>query len=203
MAKKKAAPAAAKKKQLGSSGVKARKQADERMKRSERVADMYLRGKSLSEIAKETSKDRRTVQRDLELARQCWRERAAATYEAHLAEQIAKIDATENAAWDAFERSQAEYQETQVTTGETKDGPIATTKNTRRRRDGSAAYLAVIAGLIKQRCELLGLLDKTARESIADEEDVVSIVIESREEANELKSLSFDEYKKRLASAAS
>lgn len=187
----------------GSQGEHGRRLADAANERCGKTAALYLRGKSYGDIAAELSVSRDTVKNDMKRARAMWRKRATRTYAKHLHEQLAKLDEIENAAWHGWERSLKDELDTGTEDGTTPKGEISKTKVRRRSQSGNASMLKIITDTVRQRCELLGLLDSDARNGNQEETDaeVVSIVIETREEAKELKSLSLAEYREKIAHA--
>jgi hypothetical protein len=174
--------------------------AAQREVRAPTVAKMYLRGMSFRAIAAALKIDFKTVGKDIEYCRGIWRENSLKTFETHLAEQLAKLDEAEAAAWDGWERSQMDDVQTSTEETESPDGPITKTKMSRRGQSGQAAYLATVTKIVELRCKLLGLLDKDAAEqSIATANfNVVSIVVDSREQAEEMRTLTVDQFRKKV-----
>ena len=187
----------------GSQGEHGRRLADAANERCGKTASLYLRGKSYGEIATELEISRDTVKNDMKRARVMWRKRATRTYAKHLHEQLAKLDEIENAAWAGWEKSLKDELDTGTEDSDTPRGSVSKTKVRRRSQSGNASMLKIINDTVRQRSELLGLLDSDARNGNQEESDaeVVSIVIESREEAKELKSLSLNEYREKIANA--
>lgn len=136
------------------------------------------------------------VSDSMKKARSMWRKRATKTYALHLYEQLAKLDELEAAAWIGWERSLKDELQTGTEDGETPMGAVSKTTVRRRNTSGNATFLKVIQDAVRQRCELLGLLDPETRngEATQPQGQVVSIVIDTREEAEKLQSLSFDQY---------
>jgi len=181
-------------------GMRARFAA-EREVRAPTVAKMYLRGMSHRAIASALKIDFKTVGKDIEHCRKIWRENSLKSFEAHLAEQLAKLDQAEAAAWNGWERSQLDDVQTSTEETEVPDGsPITKTKMSRRGQSGQAAFIATVTKIVELRCKLLGLLDKDAAEqSIATANfNVVSIVVDSREQAEEMRTLTVDQFRKKV-----
>lgn len=174
--------------------------AAEREVRAPTVAKMYLRGMSHRAIASALKIDFKTVGKDIEHCRKIWRENSLKSFEAHLAEQLAKLDQAEAAAWNGWERSQLDDVQTSTEETETADGPIMKTKMSKRGQSGQAAFIATVTKIVELRCKLLGLLDKDAAEqSIATANfNVVSIVVDSREQAEEMRTLTVDQFRKKV-----
>lgn len=179
-------------------GSFAKKLTDAMHERLERVATAYLRGTPISKIAKAEGVNPRTIKSDLARARELWRERTAQSYDVHLDLQLAKLDQIELAAWTGWERSIKDGLETGQIDSESKDGATSTTTIKRKKQTGNASFLKIIQDTVRQRSELLGLVDIDAK-SVADGQsaEIVSIVIESREEAESFRTLSLVEYQER------
>jgi hypothetical protein len=69
------------------------------------VSDLYLKGKTQWEIAKVVGRDQGTVSEDLKAIRKEWAEKTLADFSEAKAEELAKIDLIESAAWEAWMRS--------------------------------------------------------------------------------------------------
>ena len=82
--------------------------------RRERVAALYLAGKSQSVIAGLVGASQPTVSNDLAALRERWRANAECDFDAKLAEELAKLDHLEAEAWAGWYRS-CEDAETKVT----------------------------------------------------------------------------------------
>lgn len=171
------------------------------LERSERVASMYCRGKSYREIAEALGLTLGVVSNDMKRIRSIWRQRATRTYIKHLYEQLAKLDECEAAAWDGWQRSLRDELQTGTEDGETPQGKISKTKVNRLTKSGNASFLVAINNTIRQRCELLGLLDPESRNGGGQdvETTVVSVVIDSREEAEQFTSLSLAGFQNLIA----
>jgi hypothetical protein len=185
--------------------MKAKGGADKRadvivQERTARVASAYVRGKTLASIAKKEGVTIHTVRRDIDRARLEWRKEQTASYEDHVDKQLARLDAIEAAAWLGWERSLRDELTTGTEDGETPKGPVSKTKVNRKNQSGNASFLRVLNDAVRQRSEILGLTDPDARNaSNTDDSMVVSVVIESREEADALQSISLESYKNLIA----
>ena len=166
------------------------------------TASMYIRGKSYAEIAKHLGVTTCTIKNDMKRARKAWRNRASRTYARHLHEQLARLDEIEIAAWLGWERSLKDELQTGTEDGETPMGPISKTKVMRRNQSGNASFLKIMIDTVRQRSELLGLLDPDSKVLGQDDIEVVSVVIGSREDAEELRTISLAEYRIGLQASA-
>jgi transcriptional regulator with XRE-family HTH domain len=171
--------------------------------RLQKTARLYLRGMSQKDIAKKLGVSRYSIGKDLIACRKMWREKSVATFEQHLAEQLAKLDEAEAAAWVGWERSLQD----EVVKGKEEissdDGNTSKVKKQRRGQSGSAIFIATITRIIEMRCRLLGLLDKRPEDeaALSTAYNVVSIVVENREQAEGLRTLTAAEYTQKLAEA--
>lgn len=140
----------------------------ERLERRKRVADLYLRGKTQWEIAREVVCSQATVCNDLAAVRKAWLESSVRDFDAARAEQLAKIDRLEQVALAAWERSclDAETLHVKTETEGKKDEqgrPIPTktvSEKTTRGQYGDPRFLDRVAWCIEQRCKILGLYEQ-------------------------------------------
>lgn len=173
--------------------------ADVKLSRVEKAASMYLRGTTYNEIALHFGVTYRTAREYVTKARKLWRRRAEQTYGKHLNEQLARLDEIECAAWIGWQRSLRDELTTGTEEGFRSGEPVDVTKISRRSQSGNASFLKVIMDVVRQRSELLGLMDEETRNAANDSSaQVVSVVVESREEAKEFKSLKFTEFRDQL-----
>ena len=185
----------------GSQGQHARKRRDQMDRECEKSASLYLRGHSYGQIAESLGCHIDTVRRHVKRARSLWRKRASKTYAKHLHEQMAKLDEIEAAAWIGWEKSLGDALETGTEDGTSPMGETSMTKVKRKRQSGNASFLKIVNDTVRQRSELLGLLDPDSRNAQQENGDVsvVSIVIDSREEAEEFQMLSLPDYREKVA----
>lgn len=163
--------------------------ADQRKERIERVIKMYLTGKSALEIANATGVNRQAVYQDLRIARRIWRKRNDRAAESLVAEEVAKIDRIEAAAWDAWERSQQDAVE--ITEDATADGKKSTSKKTKGQA-GGAQYLTVALACVDKRCKMLKIGEYSTDESSNDLAPLVEVVVENQEQIAAI--MEFGEY---------
>lgn len=147
---------------------------DELRRDRARIAHLYLRGESQYEIARllneETEEDgtpvreeyemtQSKVSNDLKRVRERWEDSALMDFHQRRAEELARIDHLEQTYWDAWERSQDDFEEREVRGAPSDDGSLSPSqvKRKERERDGNATYLKGIQWCIEKRCELLGL----------------------------------------------
>jgi transcriptional regulator with XRE-family HTH domain len=173
-----------------------KRQQDRKLSNLAKAAELYLRGLTFVQIAEQLDITRQTASEYLKEAREIWKDRASAAITAHLYEAIAKLDSVEIAAWDGWDRSMRDAVQTTTEDIDRPDSAETKLKIVRVPQAGNPAFLKIIADTIRQRCELLGLLDPEIRESLNQEDydQVVSVVIETRDEAAALRPMTFDEF---------
>jgi hypothetical protein len=124
--------------------------------RRQHVAAAYLQGQSQSQIAKAFSVSQQQVSLDLKAIRALWLQAALQDFDARKAEELARIDAVEQAAWRSFEKS---LEPREITMTEQAEGNT-TTRKASVRREGTAGdprWLERIQKCIDQRIGILGL----------------------------------------------
>lgn len=138
--------------------------------RRQQVAEMYLRGDYQTTIADALGVDQAQISRDLKALRSMWLASAIRDFDAARAEELARIDAVEKAAWDGWERSQKDkevalneqFDDPIIT--KNKEGGVTTTPRMRKHQRlqkegqaGSPAFLNTVLTCIERRCSILGL----------------------------------------------
>jgi transposase-like protein len=165
--------------------------------RQEEVVRRYLTGSSMREVARQMGISVMTVARDLQRARETWKTETAKTYDELLPEKLAQLEAIRSAAWEGWKRSlKAAKRHTKTTTTHT-DGFSDSTSDMTERSTGDPRYLVQLERCLRLECQLRGMLDKDAGSSGETVSEVVEIVITTREEHEEFKSLSMEEFRKR------
>lgn len=122
-------------------------------KRRAVVASLYLKARSLRQIAVEVGCHHVTVHRDLEAIREEWREQRNQDYGDAIAIALAKNDQLEAVAWDAWERSK----EDAVTEKTGQNGKFRIDTTTTTGQVGDPRFLAQVDKCIQTRREILGL----------------------------------------------
>lgn len=134
------------------------------------IASLYLRGKSMREIADMLNEGReiqltdKQIYYDLRRIRDAWLKSTMVDFNAKQARELAKLDELERAYWLAWEHSLEDIEESTVESvndaqgrGETQTYTRKKAKKTTRSGEGQAAYLLGIERCIAQRCKILGL----------------------------------------------
>jgi hypothetical protein len=169
-----------------------RKQSEQRLARLPEVTRLYLHGWTVQQLATRFHCTEATIYNDLNTARELWRQRAVQDTATWVAEQLARLDECERAAWEGWQRS-LEKEETNLTeNASNSNGSSTRTRRTVKETTGRPEYLKTILGCIAERSRLLKL---TEPETIRVMQDtVVEVVVSSREEVNSM--LTFDDFKK-------
>lgn len=123
--------------------------------RRQQVAERYLRGEYQSAIASSLGVDTATVSRDLAAVRAAWLASAVRDFDAAKAQELAKIDEVERAAWQAWERSTQNKEVAIQEAGEDKKLKKAVLR--KEGQSGNPAFLNTILTCIERRCAILGL----------------------------------------------
>jgi hypothetical protein len=152
----------------------------QRLDRKVRVSELYREGWTLAAIAGELDTTIPTVAKDLDEVREEWTAKALRNYDAHKAEQLAKIDYVEAQAWESFrlsqepamevikvvERALRKTEQPPPDKGRQAKAPAASLQVikelTRRVKRGQAPgderWLARVAWCIETRCKILNLI---------------------------------------------
>jgi len=127
------------------------------LERRTKVSDLYLRGLSQWQIARELGIGQATVSRDLEALRVQWRESSSLAIDTILQRELAKIDLIEAEAWIAWERSKENRERTtkERSSGETSAKSKVVVVTEGRLPDNE--FLKTVQWCISKRCEILGL----------------------------------------------
>ncbi len=123
-----------------------------------RIADLYLQGKTQSDIAETVGLDQSQVSRDLAVIQKRWRTDTTINMDEAKQKELSRIDTLERTYWDAWERTLEEKTKTrteQSKTGEKNGSAKATIE--KETLLGNPAYLAGIQWCISERCRILGL----------------------------------------------
>ncbi len=131
------------------------------LQRREQVAELFLSGRTMRQIAQELGIALGTVHNDMQVIEKQWMKRTNDSYNRYVSRIISKLDLIEKQAYEAFEESQGE---TVVATnrGRSKSGSREFIKQeVRKVSPGDPRYLEVIAKCIDHRIRVLGLNSKT------------------------------------------
>lgn len=165
------------------------------LRRSKLVFRLALKGKSYKEIAELFDVTPFTVSRDIRKMRKHYLKRASQPFAQLLSREIATIDAAEVAAWESFERSQKDSLETGTDEVDSDSGGNSTKTITRRKnKHGDSTLLNVILQCVEKRSRLLGLLERESNNSPEKDEEVVSLVVDDREQLKGLKIVTTEEF---------
>ncbi|XZE21809.1 hypothetical protein SH449x_001716 [Pirellulaceae bacterium SH449] len=165
-----------------------------RQERLEKVADLYLRGKSFRTIGELVGVSLAQVQRDLALCKIEWARSTATGIQNLASKEFARLDRIEAEAWRGWERSQAKIVERAREVTKSESGH--TTKNLKRSKQGTGdpAFLQIALGCVNQRIRLMDLVKKSDGGSPDDVViDAVEVIVRNREEAQAM--LEFEQFR--------
>lgn len=118
-----------------------------------RIARLYLQGKTQAEIAEELGLSQQQISYDLKTIYGRWREDTAINLDEAKCRELARIDLLERTYWEAWQRSLESRQRTR-----TERGPSGDKASVERQELlGDPRYLAGIQWCIAERIKLLGL----------------------------------------------
>lgn len=138
--------------------------------RRQKVAALYLRGRTQREIAAAVDVDQATVSRDLKAVQKEWSEQAQADLAERKAVELAKIDELERTYHEGWERSckEREKRRAKKIDAADPDRSRAETGKETENRDGDPRFLEGVRWCIEMRCKLLGLVVKKHEHSGRD-----------------------------------
>lgn len=128
--------------------------------RRDQVMEMYLMGKTQTEIAKLLSVTEGLVSQDIKKRKKEWKERRAASYEDKLNEELAKIDKLEREYYEAWVRSRTNYKKRGVKIKGVASNPSPESQEITESeiiKDGNSRFLNGVMSCIDRRARLLGL----------------------------------------------
>lgn len=128
--------------------------------RRAKVAALYLRGRTQSEIAAELGCSRFLVTKDIRALMADWQRRAEIDIAAHIAVELERINRLEARTWEAYEKSCLPKKTTSARRRTHRIHPsLITTESARvvERPEGDPRFLMIIGKCCDLRCKLLGL----------------------------------------------
>lgn len=130
-----------------------------------KVARLYLTKRTINQIAEEIGRSRITVMADLKVVREQWLAASLEAIDTRKAEELAKIDRIELAAWEGYERS---IKLREVTRTVLEQGGLGGQKTKAESRKemliGDPRWLDRIAWCVEQRVKILGVYAPTKLE---------------------------------------
>lgn len=169
-----------------------RQQSEQRLARLPEVTRLYLHGWTVQQLASRFKCTLATIYNDLNTARELWRQRAVQETAAWVAEQLARLDQCERAAWEGWSRSLEKEEIQQTENASTPSGESTRLRRTVKESTGRPEYLKTVLGCIAERSRLLKL---TEPETIRVMQDtVVEVVVASREQVGSM--LAYDDFQR-------
>jgi predicted transcriptional regulator len=121
--------------------------------RRQQAAELYLKGTTQAEIARELNVSQATISDDLKAIRREWRDSRIRDFDEAVAMELKKLDHLEREAWSGWDRSQLPAESTKVT----QDGSGKKAEKTVRQQQGDPRFLDQVHRCIVGRRTLLGL----------------------------------------------
>ena len=115
----------------------------QRLERRRQVADLYLNGATQWEIAGRLQCSQGTVCNDLAAIREQWLGSSLRDFDAKKAEELARLDAVERAAWQVWERSFEDARTSYQRTEEALQSPPKATKGRSEAKEDQARLVVV------------------------------------------------------------
>ena len=132
------------------------------------MAEMFLEGYTLTEIARHFGVTKRTVEVNIKKVRDVWKEESIGRYDDYVVTELMRINRVEREAWDAWRRSQKDSEKTVIrNTGVVLDkdnkvlGHGQETTEYREVQAGDPRYLKIIEDCGAERRRILGLYAPT------------------------------------------
>lgn len=179
-----------------------RRKRDEVLSRRATVAEKYREGVAIAEIAQCVGASCEVIYKDLQSIRADWRRRIAENFDEMQAEELAKLDRKEQQANEAWEQSRCDTVTRKHV--EDQDGkPTGEVEVTSKNSCGDPRYLKLALDCVAQRVKILCLDDPekfAARSNVGKspaQRRVLEIEISTSEEAAEIRTLSYAEFKQR------
>lgn len=137
------------------------------------VSELYLRGETQAEIARQVSErfypgekplTQQQIHYDIQVLHKEWLAAQLLNVDEAKARELARVDKIEREAWTAWERSQEEAQTVTIKTrrGGTGQAPTVERHDKVEGRVGDPSFLRTVQWCVEQRCKILGL----ARENV-------------------------------------
>lgn len=138
------------------------------------VAEMYIEGKTQSEMAKRLQVTQSTICKDLMKIKEQWKRKYAEDFGVRVSEELARIDRLERAAWEGWERScqdaETKVQRKEMAIPKVKDDdkkkkpsgkqeliPVKVLREkTSRGQSGDPRFLAQVQACIDMRLRIIG-----------------------------------------------
>ena len=121
------------------------------------IAALYCQGVLQIEIASRLGLSQQQVSYDLLAVRRQWLESSLRDFNSAKAEQLAKLDRIEGAAWEAFERSRQTKEITVQARDLTPNGDTDRVSVKKENQVGDPRFLEICHKCVERRCRILGL----------------------------------------------
>lgn len=134
----------------------------ERLHDLEIIAELTLQGVKQTVIAVQLNLSQQAISRDLREIKTRWISSANMSFDAHIAQELAKLELLEREYWAGWKRSQQPRKNTLAAVRELKGGSVGEKEAKEETRDGNARFLEGVLFVMERRARLVGL-DKPTR----------------------------------------
>lgn len=176
-------------KKLNAENTKLKRMA--RAERLPRVVDQYCKGRTCREISLKEGITIHSVYKDLQYARQIFWKRNNEASDRLIFEQAAKLDAAERAAWEGWERSCKDAEETTEEASESNGNKLVKKV---KGQSGDPSFLAIVAKIVDQRCKLFKIGQYASEDSGTVVARLIEIVVDNPSQIGQI--MEFGEYEK-------
>lgn len=144
--------------------------------RRERVARLYLEGKTQSELAEEFGVNQSTISRDLEAIRQQWQEQALLHFDEIKSRELARIDRLEREYWEAWDESKKDAETIKqfgALDSDQKKLRAGKVEKTIKGQSGNPSFLAGVQWCIEQRLKIFGVYEAIKIRAVGWHDEII------------------------------
>ena len=131
------------------------------------IAELTLQGVKQTVIATQLNLSQQAVSRDLSEIKRHWVNTANISFDAHIAQELAKLELLEREYWSGWKRSQQPRKNSLVAVREKTDTASSEKEAREETRDGNPRFLEGVLFVMERKARLLGL-DKPFRANVTE-----------------------------------
>lgn len=158
-------------------GFQQKRTPEQRLRDLETIAELTLQGTRQSVIAEMLGLTQQQVSYDVTEIRRRWLKNANVKYDAHIAQESAKLDLLEREYWLAWIRSQRPRKSSSAAVRDAAKGVQSEKEAREETRDGNPRFLEGVLGVMERKARLFGL-DKPTRSIVETNIDVNNLTDE-------------------------
>ena len=130
----------------------------------QKIAGLYLTGKTQDAIAQELGVTQQQISYDLKTIQERWRKSALVDLNEAKQRELERIDVLEREYWQAWEASKGEQSRSTAS----KTGDVSRAQVVKYESAGDPRFLAGVQWCVEQRCKILGLLAPAKNEVMGE-----------------------------------